>query len=107
MLNPKSIKRENNYLTIEWADGHKSALELSYLRRKCPCVMCKSEDLRTPDGGVELPGFQAKPMDILASAPVGNYAVNFRFNDGHDTGIYSFEHLRKICPCPACTSPQN
>ncbi len=101
-MKPLSIKRENNYINIEWSDGHRSALEISYLRRKCPCVMCKNVEQRTPDGGVELPSFQSKPVEIVASAPVGNYALNFRFNDGHDTGIYSYDHLRKICPCPEC-----
>jgi len=102
---PKSIKRENNYLNIQWADGHASQLELAYLRRKCPCVSCKGDTQRTPDGGIELPSFDSKPVEIVASAPVGNYALNFRFNDGHDTGIYSYEHLRKICPCPECQTP--
>ena len=101
-MKPLSIKREANYINIEWSDGHKSALEIVYLRRKCPCVMCKNADQRTPDGGVELPSFQSKPIGIVASAPVGNYALNFKFNDGHDTGIYSYDHLRKICPCPEC-----
>lgn len=101
-MKPQSVKREANYINIEWSDGHKSALELAYLRRKCPCVMCKNAELRTSDGGVELPSFQSKPIDIIASAPVGNYALNFKFNDGHDTGIYSYEHLRRICPCPEC-----
>jgi len=103
-MQPKSVKRENNYLQIEWVDGHRSVLELGYLRRRCPCVTCKGDTSRTPDGGVELPSFESKPIDIVASAPVGNYALNFRFNDGHDTGIYSYEHLRKICPCPNCSN---
>lgn len=101
-MKPLSIKREENYIHIEWSDHHKSLLELSYLRRKCPCVMCKNAEQRTADGGVDLPSFQSKPIDIVASALVGNYAVNFRFSDGHDTGIYSYEHLRKICPCQEC-----
>jgi DUF971 family protein len=33
---------------------------------------------------------------------VGNYAIHIKWNDGHGTGIYSFEHLRKICPCAEC-----
>jgi DUF971 family protein len=33
---------------------------------------------------------------------VGHYAVQFDFNDGHSTGIFSFEYLRQICPCEAC-----
>ena len=34
--------------------------------------------------------------------PVGSYAIRIHWNDGHSTGIYSFDHLRKICPCPEC-----
>ena len=34
--------------------------------------------------------------------PVGNYAVQIFWNDGHSTGIYSYDHLRKICPCAVC-----
>jgi DUF971 family protein len=37
-----------------------------------------------------------------SAAAMGNYAVQITFSDGHATGIYSFEHLREICPCDAC-----
>ena len=33
---------------------------------------------------------------------VGNYAITIIWNDGHSTGIYSFEHFRRICPCEEC-----
>jgi len=33
---------------------------------------------------------------------VGSYAIRIYWNDGHNTGIYSFDHLRKICPCAKC-----
>jgi DUF971 family protein len=41
------------------------------------------------------------PEDVrpLEVRPVGHYAVTIRWSDGHDTGIYSFERLRRICPC--------
>jgi DUF971 family protein len=52
---------------------------------------------------IDLPSFQeGPPLDIVRSEPVGRYAVQFTFSDGHATGIYSFEHLRKICPCSEC-----
>ena len=38
----------------------------------------------------------------LAIDPVGRYALRFRWSDGHSTGIYTFEHLRELCPCPTC-----
>jgi DUF971 family protein len=37
---------------------------------------------------------------------VGNYAIELRWQDGHSTGIYSFEYLRSLCPCTHCTAPQ-
>jgi len=37
-----------------------------------------------------------------AVEPVGRYALQFKWNDGHSSGIYSFEHLRNICPCEQC-----
>jgi DUF971 family protein len=33
---------------------------------------------------------------------VGRYAIRFHWSDGHSTGIYTFEHLRELCPCPIC-----
>jgi DUF971 family protein len=38
-------------------------------------------------------------IDIRA---VGNYAIEFRWQDGHSTGIYSYDYLRALCPCSAC-----
>lgn len=38
----------------------------------------------------------------LAIEPVGRYALRFQWSDGHATGIYTFEYLRELCPCPSC-----
>ncbi len=105
-MQPKEIKKNANYIQILWSDDHKSIYEINYLRRKCPCVVCLESNKRTPDGGVELPSFNAKPVEILKSELVGRYAIKFNFSDKHDTGIYSFDHLRKICACPECKSSQ-
>ncbi len=45
--------------------------------------------------------FKPKVTARTANA-VGNYAISIAFNDGHSTGIYSYDHLRQICPCPDC-----
>ena len=37
---------------------------------------------------------------------VGNYAVSFTWQDGHNTGIYPYRLLRRLCPCPACGGPK-
>ena len=41
-------------------------------------------------------------VQILAARIVGNYALHIEWSDGHSTGIYSFDFLRRTCPCPAC-----
>ena len=43
-------------------------------------------------------------MDLKATRAelVGNYALTLLFSDGHSTGIYSFEYLRRECPCKDC-----
>ncbi len=46
----------------------------------------------------------AKP---LSAEPVGKYALKFKWNDGHELGIYSWQFLRQVCPCAACRSAKS
>ncbi len=41
-------------------------------------------------------------LKMLDVEPVGNYAIRINWSDGHNTGIYSYEHFRRICPCAEC-----
>ena len=41
-------------------------------------------------------------IKMLNVEPVGYYAIRIHWNDGHNTGIYSYDHLRAICPCSEC-----
>jgi len=50
-----------------------------------------------------LPMFKPKAR-AQSATPVGQYAIQLSFSDGHSTGIYSYEHLRTICPCAECTA---
>lgn len=86
-------------LRIRWADGHESVYEPRYLRLHCPCAACVEE----MTGRRRLVP-ESVPEDVypLAIEYVGRYALLFRWSDGHDTGIYSFELLRRLCPCQAC-----
>jgi DUF971 family protein len=93
---------------ITWSDAHSSHYDFSYLREHCPCATCREEhdkhgkiDAKTAGGSSALPMFKPKITARAASA-VGNYAVQIEFTDGHSTGIFSFAHLREICPCDAC-----
>ena len=86
---------------LTWDDGHRSLYGFSYLRFLCPCAGCVDEHT-----GRRTIKKETIPENIKTSemAPVGRYGVKFRWSDGHQTGIYSFEYLRKICPCGLCAA---
>ncbi len=93
---------------IAWSDGHASHYDFAYLRDQCPCATCNDERQKkaafaqsSAAPAAVLPMFKPKATARSAHA-VGNYAFQITFSDGHSTGIYSFDHLRTICPCDAC-----
>ena len=91
---------------IDWKDGHHSEYELVYLRDKCPCAGCTGAHgtpPRQPEAATPFPMFKAA-LKMLAVEPVGNYAIRINWSDGHNSGIYSFEHFREICPCKECVA---
>ena len=105
---PSKIKLagENNTLTINWSDGHLSAYPYQYLRDRCPCASCTGHDyapVQPQAAPTLLPMFQ-KALKPERAELVGRYAVQIFWNDGHSTGIYSFDYLRDLCPCADCTA---
>lgn len=112
-LTPAKVRvllTEGKGLEIDWSDGHKSAWSFAWLRDACPCATCVDE--RTQQG--RKPGEpKPKPAQLLpmytpaakpkSVQPVGRYAIQFNWLDGHSGGIYSWEYLRRVCQCPACT----
>jgi len=89
---------------ITWSDMHTSRYDFPYLRDHCPCAMCNDERSKKAAGAgaaAVLPMFKPRVTANSANA-VGNYAIQIQFSDSHATGIYSFEHLREICPCESC-----
>jgi DUF971 family protein len=93
-------------IQIDWKDGHHSEYTLRYLRDHCPCAQCAGTH-----GAPEHAGTGASPFQLYQPAlkiekvePVGNYAIRLGWSDGHNTGIYSYEHFRRICPCPECAA---
>ncbi len=88
------IKSEG-IVRIVWNDGHVGNYPETYLRGYCPCALCQGHGasrrfISAPD---------AKLIDIRA---IGNYAIEFHWQDGHSTGIYTYEYLRTLCPCSEC-----
>ena len=109
---PKSVKvnlTTGAGVDIEWNDGHVSHYEFVYLRDACPCALCNEEREKSgrPLGQSPklapgtLPMFKEKAKPVAAEG-VGKYAIKFKWNDGHDLGIYSWNFLREVCPCAEC-----
>lgn len=95
-LEPKNIQLIGEELAIQWSDGVESYLPLEQLRRACPCAACGGEpdvlgNLARPDVSYSDKSFMLTGFQI-----VGGYAVQPRWGDGHDTGLYSFTYLRRL-----------
>ena len=97
-VRPASLKREGDGLKIEWSDGVTTTVAWQKLRTNCPCATCQEERKKPAD-----PFRILTPQEVAAGAPapvamtsVGHYAYQFRWNDGHDTGIYPLVLLREL-----------
>ena len=102
-LRPLSLRKEGDErLLIEWNDGHHSVYAWKHLRDNCPCAGCREERLQPPDPFRLLQPGELKPLRPVALAPVGHYAYKITWSDGHDTGIFTLEHLRELCQCAEC-----
>ena len=96
-VTPLEITRlDAGHLRIRWADEHDSIYTFGLLRTLCPCATCATQPRRHP--GLMMSG-AATPTGI---EPVGRYAIQITWQDGHAHGIYSFDDLRHACPCAEC-----
>jgi len=87
--------REKGLVRITWEDGHVGEYPKDYLRGYCPCAACQGHG-----GGIKF--VSVSNAQLAEISAVGNYAIEFCWQDGHNTGIYTFEYLRSLCPCPDC-----
>ncbi len=96
---PKSITRpDEGTIRIEWSNGEQRDYRARELRDACPCATCREKrsagETAPPPLLPVLSAAETQPAGIEGMKPVGNYAYNIRFRDGHDTGIFTFEFLR-------------
>jgi DUF971 family protein len=99
-----NLDLDKKELTVQWGDGHVSVYPLALLRKNCPCAGCRQQREQAQTGGLlVLSGAALHAGDEIETlAPVGRYGVQPVWADGHDTGIFTFEVLRGLCPCPEC-----
>lgn len=80
-------------LEISWSDGVISHYPVVLLRRACRCAACVDEWTGAPILKPDQVREDVRPVRVN---PVGRYAINIEWSDGHRSGIYTFEHLREL-----------
>ncbi len=97
-LKPLSLRRDGDGLRIDWSDGASTHATWRTLRTNCPCATCNEERSKPIDPFRVLSEKEATagPPSPTAMKPLGHYAYQITWNDGHDTGIYPVELLRSL-----------
>jgi len=96
-MRPLDLQQIGTELAIKWADGREDFIPLETLRRLCPCAGCMGErDImgnvyKSPPQTLSPRAFQLTRIDVI-----GGYAIQPAWADGHATGIYSYDYLRRL-----------
>lgn len=96
-MRPLDIQTIGSELAIKWDDGTEDFIPLENLRRACPCAGCKGEvDImgnlyKNPERPLT-----AKSFELEKIATVGGYALQPFWSDRHNTGIFSFDYLKRV-----------
>lgn len=93
---PRLIERvpAEKALLLAWHDGLEARVAYLGLRGECMCARCVDEI--TGQRILDVAGIDPE-ISIHGMELVGNYALKIRWSDGHDTGLYTWEHLRRLC----------
>jgi DUF971 family protein len=86
---PEQVALHESSLELSWSE-RTVVLSAPALRARCRCAPCRARERR----GEASPTFDA--IRLVALEEVGGYALNLRFSDGHDRGIYPWTYLREL-----------
>jgi DUF971 family protein len=96
MQTPVNIQMIGDEIAIAWSDGGESYIRHDLLRRASPSAETQGErdvfgNQYGGGGGADYSGVQ-----VLGWERIGNYAIRFEFSDGHRTGLYTYDYLRRL-----------
>ncbi|HEV8541034.1 MAG TPA: DUF971 domain-containing protein [Verrucomicrobiae bacterium] len=96
-MRPLDIQLIGEELAIKWEDGSESYVKLETMRRRCPCASCHGETdvMGNVYKGPDRP-YTANSFKLARLNSVGGYAIQPVWADGHSTGIYSYEYLKRL-----------
>ena len=87
-----NLHQKSRVLEVEYEDGSVHQLPCEYLR-----VYSPSAEVRGHGKGQEVLQINKKQVSLKGIQPSGNYALQLLFDDGHDSGIYTWEYLHQLC----------
>ncbi|MBS0375927.1 MAG: DUF971 domain-containing protein [Proteobacteria bacterium] len=85
------LRRRSRLVEVTFADGVRYALSFEYLRAHSP-----SAEVQGHGPGQDVLQIAKENVAVLRVDPVGQYAVRLVFDDGHDTGLYTWAYLREL-----------
>jgi DUF971 family protein len=88
---------EKTKLNIKWDDDTESKIDIKYLRDECPCASCKGETVLLKTYRPAKPTANSPDSyKIKDIQPVGKYAIQITWKDGHDSGLYTWDYLKEL-----------
>lgn len=95
-LTSLTVEKEAQTLSVAFADGLDVAFPLDSLRRACPCVMCRGghENMGQPIDPEIFFETPHKIRTVRGITPIGTYALQFTWEDGHNSGLYRLDTIR-------------
>jgi DUF971 family protein len=96
-MRPLDLQQIGSELAIKWDDGGESFIPVEKLRRACPCAGCIGERdvMGTLPKGPDQP-LSPQSFQLQRLVNVGGYAIQPVWGDGHASGIFSFDYLRRL-----------
>ncbi len=96
-MQPHTIKRRNPVvLSASWPDGFEAHILLSSLRDACPCAYCVGEQVMGQTVYIGIKAINPRMNELASLVSVGNYAIQASWNDGHNSGIYTWDQFRMV-----------
>ncbi len=96
MLAPDDLQLIGDQVAVRWSDGSEDYYPMEFLRAHSPSAENKGERDLTGQihGGTTQKDFPG--VRVTGWHPVGGYAIQFEFSDGHRTGLYGFDYLKAL-----------
>jgi DUF971 family protein len=96
------LDEDKRQFTLIWSDEHESIHSWETVRWACPCAWCAGEGGQ-PGMLHNKTSLSIEETTLVNIEPVGRYGLTPIWEDGHHTGIFTYEKLRASCECQECS----